>query len=236
MNVNKYIESWEQCTQSKCNSINWCNRFRQLWARSDSLFGLLRSTDDYYRRPIKLRLPLLFYLGHLPCFAWLQFHHLNGVKKVIDELFDKLFERGVDPDVQTGVVNHGHSSQFSVDDEIEEKYWRSFSVQSVTEYKCKVRSEIINVLMKGKLRYDDIQTLNVLNVALEHEMMHQETLMYLYIQMPIEGIRLNATKEMNLSTRQVTGPLSENRWVTVQGGQTALGKPYNDETKAFSFG
>lgn len=231
MNGIKHIESSDQC-----NGNNWCNQFRQLWARSDYLFGLLRSEEDFYRQPIKLRLPLLFYLGHLPCFAWLQFRHFEGVNKVIDKLYDQLFERGVDPDVQTGIVNHEHSSQFSVDDDTENEYWRSFSVQSITEYKNKVRAEIIQVLINGNLHYHDIQTLNILNVALEHEMMHQETLMYLYLHVPIEGLRLPSTKKMDLTLRQVNVPLSENRWVTVPGGRTSLGKPYNEDVKAYSYG
>jgi dimethylhistidine N-methyltransferase len=218
------------------NDIDWCNKFHQLWERSDCLFGLLRSSNDFYRQPIKLRLPLLFYLGHLPCFAWVQFRHLANVNKVIDGLYDKLFERGVDPDVQTGVVNHGHSSRFSVNDGIEKDYWRSFSVESVIEYKLKIRLEMINVLINGNLQFDDIQTLNVLNIALEHEMMHQETLMYLFAQLPIEALRLDVMNEMDLHLHQVALPLSENIWVPLPGGQTSLGKPYNKDATTFSFG
>jgi dimethylhistidine N-methyltransferase len=236
----KYRQSFDQCNhtngKSESNIIKWCNKFNQLWERSDRLFGLLRSSNDFYRQPIKLRLPLLFYLGHLPCFAWIQFRHLKNVNKVIDVLYDKLFERGVDPNVQTGVVNHEHSSRFSVNDDIEKEYWLSFSVQSVVEYKLKVRSEILNVFMNGNLNFDDIETLNILNVAAEHEMMHQETLMYLFAQLPIEALRVDVMNETDLRLRHVTPPLSENIWILLPGGQTSLGKPYNEETATYSFG
>jgi len=240
MDIINHLQSSYQCNhindESKSNIIKWCNKFNQLWERSDYLFGLLRSSNDFYRQPIQLRLPLLFYLGHLPCFAWVQFRHLDGVNKVIDIVYDKIFERGVDPDVQTGVVNHQHSSRFSINDDIEKEYWESFSVQSVVEYKLQVRSEIINVLTNNNLNFDDIETLNVLNIALEHEMMHQETLMYLFAQLPIEAFRLNVRNETDLRLHHVILPLPENIWISLPGGQTSLGKSYNEEATTFSFG
>ncbi|CAF5211045.1 unnamed protein product, partial [Rotaria magnacalcarata] len=213
------------------------NKFNQIWERSDYLFGLLHSSDDFYRQPIKLRLPLLFYLGHLPCFTWAQLQHLDGVNKIIDALFDKLFQRGVDPNVRTGVVNHGHSSRFSINDESEKEYWRSFSVQSVEEYKIKVRSEIKNVLMNGDLKFHDLNTLNVLNIAVEHEMMHQETLMYLFAQLSIEAFRSDITNEKDLRQLcDVTSPLPENIWIPLPGGQLSLGKSYSEQLPTYSFG
>lgn len=215
---------------------NWCNKFNQLWERSDYLFSLLRSSDDFYRKPIKLKLPLLFYLGHLPCFAWVQFRHLDGVNNIIDTLYDKLFERGVDPNVQTGIVNHQHSSRYSINDNTEKEYWQSFSVQNVVEYKLKVRSQIISVLVNGNLNFDNIETLNVLNVALEHEMMHQETLMYLFAQLPIEALQMDSMNETNLRVHRVISSLTETIWISLPGGQTSLGKPYNEELATYSLG
>ncbi|CAF4685641.1 unnamed protein product [Rotaria sp. Silwood1] len=221
-------------TDSNC--INWCKKFHQIWERSDYLFGLIRSSDDFYRQPIKLRLPLLFYLGHLPCFSWVQFQNFDGVNKTIDVLFDEIFQRGVDPDVSTGIVNHKHSSRFSINDDQEKDYWQSFSVPSINEYKLKVRSEIENVLMNGNLNFDDVQTLNILNVALEHEIMHQETLMYLYAQLPLEALRLDIVNEEDFRLCHVTLPLPDNKWIQLPGGQISLGKPYNEKSTTFSFG
>ncbi|CAF1098527.1 unnamed protein product [Adineta steineri] len=214
----------------------WINKFNQLWNRSDQLFSLLRSPDDYYKQPIELRLPLLFYLGHLPCFSWAQFRHLNGINDIIDNTYDDLFVRGVDPDVQTGVVEHTHSSRFSTNIKDEENYWRSFTVQSVNEYKKKVREQILRVLVHGNLDLNNLHTLNVLNIATEHEMLHQETLMYLFVQLPIESLRMDIITEMDLRQTSVVSSLPENRWVTLPGGQTSLGKPYNDQPSTFSFG
>ncbi|CAF2465135.1 unnamed protein product [Rotaria sp. Silwood2] len=236
----KHNQSFDQYNHVNGDSdfiiINWCNKFHQIWERSDCLFDLLRSSDDFYRQPIKLRLPLLFYLGHLPCFSWAQFQHLHGVDKIVDVLYDKLFQRGVDPDVLTGIVNHGHSSRFSMNDDQEKEYWHSFSVENVNEYKLKVRSEIENVLMNGNLDFYDVQTLNILNIALEHEMMHQETLMYLYAQLPIESLRLDGMNEEDFRLCHVTLPLSDNKWIPLPGGQISLGKAYNENKTTYSFG
>ena len=214
----------------------WIDKFNQVWDRTDRLFSLLRSSDDHYKQPIKLRLPLIFYLGHLPCFSWVQFRHLNGVDNIIHNIYDDLFVCGVDPDVQTSIVEHTHSSQFSTDVKEEEQYWRSFTIQSVIEYKQNVRERILYVLTSSNLDLNDIHTLNVLNIAVEHEMLHQETLMYLFVQLPIESLRMDIIIESNLCQTSTISFLPENNWVTLPGGQTSLGKSYNNQPSTFSFG
>jgi hypothetical protein len=74
-------------------------RLKAAWLRSDRLFGLL-ADEAWLQQPIALRQPFLFYLGHLPAFAW---NHLG--RGWLGQLpfrpdFDTLFERGIDP---TGV-------------------------------------------------------------------------------------------------------------------------------------
>ncbi|CAF1453446.1 unnamed protein product [Adineta ricciae] len=214
----------------------WTNKFDNIWNRSDRLFSLLRSSDDYYRQPVKLRLPLIFYLGHLPCFSWTQFRHLNDVDDVLDPIYDEVFVRGVDPNVQTGIVEHTHSSRFSTDVKEEEQYWRSFTVSSVVEYKQNVRKQIVHVLTDGNLDLNDLHTLNVLNIAAEHEMLHQETLMYLFVQLPIESFRVDEIVELQLRQMPAISSLSENKWVKLPGGHTSLGKPCCDKSSTFSFG
>ena len=231
----------DQYVEKRMPVQDWCKKFHDVWNQTDRLFSLLRSTDDYYRQPIQLRLPIIFYLGHLPCFSWLQFRNINkNSGESIDKLYDKIFERGVDPDVETdvetGVVKHSHSSQFSMDTKNEENYWRSFSVTSVNDYKRKVREKLINILTDYKLDLNDIETLNILNIALEHEMLHQETMMYMFVHLPIESLRLNMTCEDNFYLSSHVSSLSDNSWVLLPGGQTSLGKPYDVSIEKYSFG
>lgn len=236
MVVNERIVPNGQNFQSKSAINDWCKKFNDVWNQSDRLFSLIRSADDYYKQPIKLRLPLIFYLGHLPCFSWLQFRHLNDVNNSIDNIYDQLFERGVDPDVETGIVKHSHSSQFSIDSKNEENYWRSFSVASVIDYKNKIRTKLISILTNENLDFNNIQTLNILNIAMEHEMLHQETLMYMFIQLPIESFRLDIIRENDLCQTLYVSSLPDNTWVMLPGGQTSLGKSYNVQTETYSFG
>jgi len=44
-------------------------RLRDSWSRSDEIFDLL-DPEALHEQPIGLRQPLIFYLGHLPAFAW----------------------------------------------------------------------------------------------------------------------------------------------------------------------
>src|SRR5262245_18163494 len=71
-------------------------RLADAWARSDAIFAALPEAV-LLARPIPLRHPFLFYLGHLPAFAANQV--LRGVlgHPGLDPGFEELFERGIDP-------------------------------------------------------------------------------------------------------------------------------------------
>ena len=238
MPLNNAYDHYQQHQQwqPKRQKTQWSNQFDRMWKRSDWLFSLLRSTDDFYRQPIKLRLPLLFYLGHLPCFTWNQFRNLPGVNYAVDMFYDQLFQRGIDPDVQTGVVHHQHSSPYSSDEDQLDKYWRSFTVQNISDYKEKVREEIRRILLGDQLDFKDVATLDILNVALEHEMMHQETLLYLFAQLPAEALQSHLLNQSSLISQRESRRLVENPWISIASGLTSLGKPYHDQTSTYSFG
>jgi hypothetical protein len=44
---------------------------KSLWARSDSIFFEVLTAEGLFTRPIDLRNPLVFYLGHLPGFNYI---------------------------------------------------------------------------------------------------------------------------------------------------------------------
>ena len=71
-------------------------RFREAWARTDEIFSWV-APDALLERPIALRHPFAFYLGHLPAFAANQI--LSGVlgRPPLDAALGTLFERGIDP-------------------------------------------------------------------------------------------------------------------------------------------
>src|SRR5947208_16301569 len=78
--------------------MSFRDRFTTAWRRTDMLFGLV-ARDAMQSRPIALRHPFIFYVGHLPAFAWN--HICRGVlqRPSFDPRFADMFDRGIDPDV-----------------------------------------------------------------------------------------------------------------------------------------
>ena len=145
-------------------------QFFLAWDRSDKIIGIVESHASL-ARPIAFRHPFLFYVGHLPAFAWNQI--CGGVlrKKSINPHFDNLFSRGIDPDVETGEC-HAHPEV--------PRSWPQW--KAVLDYRDKVRSAVLAsfdaVLERGPR---DLMAENgrVFSMVLEHEYMHQETLLYM---------------------------------------------------------
>ncbi len=81
-------------------------RFLTTWSRTDEIFDIVKS-HALLSKPIALRHPFIFYVGHLAAFAWNQI--CRGVLqwKTFNPHFDELFSRGIDPDVDTGDC-HAH--------------------------------------------------------------------------------------------------------------------------------
>jgi ergothioneine biosynthesis protein EgtB len=134
-------------------------QLREAWRRSDRLFALL-SDEAWLEQPIPLRQPFVFYLGHLPAFAW---NHLGpgvfGLRAFRPDL-DRLFERGIDP--------------VGVDAYVPRAAWPSLS--AVLEYRDRVRRTLDDVLSDPGL---PPAQLPVLDMVVEHELMHHETLLYM---------------------------------------------------------
>ena len=71
-------------------------RLLRAWQRTDLIFSTLRP-DAFLARPIALRHPFIFYVGHLPAFAWI--HICGGTlgQPSFAPAFDDMFSRGIDP-------------------------------------------------------------------------------------------------------------------------------------------
>jgi ergothioneine biosynthesis protein EgtB len=134
-------------------------RLRAAWQRSDRLFGLL-AEGAWLEQPIPLRQPFLFYLGHLPAFAW---NHLGrgllGRPAFRPEL-DRLFERGIDP--------------VGVDAYVPNAAWPERA--EVLDYRDRVRRELAEPLSDPGFPRDGAP---VVAMVVEHELMHHETLLYM---------------------------------------------------------
>jgi ergothioneine biosynthesis protein EgtB len=133
--------------------------------RSDEIFSLLQPAA-LYERPIAERHRLVFYLGHLEAFEWnLICAGTLGMKSANPEL-DRLFAFGIDP-------TNGNLPQDSAAD------WPGES--KIRSYVRNVRSAVDRCLDHGLEQATGDRTFRM---AVEHRLMHVETLAYLVHGLP----------------------------------------------------
>jgi iron(II)-dependent oxidoreductase len=147
-------------------------RLQNARARSDELFGIVRD-EAMYDRPIAERHRIIFYVGHLEAFDWnLLAERAFGLKPFQAE-FDTLFSFGIDP------VGSGLPTDVPAD-------WPKR--EEVSRYVSRVREKldeaIEEALSKDGSGHPQLKTL--LEVAIEHRLMHSETLAYMLHRLPSE--------------------------------------------------
>jgi ergothioneine biosynthesis protein EgtB len=154
------------------------DRLTDSWARTDRIFGIL-GPGGWLSRPIALRHPFIFYLGHLPAFAW---NHVGGGllgRPSFNPVFDELFSRGIDPDVDDPTRCHDHP-------EVPDR-WPA--VEDVVAYRDRVR-EALRASVDAVTARADTHLMardgRVFSMVIEHELMHQETLLYMLQRLPLE--------------------------------------------------
>src|SRR5688572_30295456 len=156
-------------------SIEWYRRNR---ARSEAIFDLI-DPAAYYSRPISLRNPIVFYEGHLPAFSVIAFLRRGLGLPPVDARLEKLFERGIDPESEAGAVpRSGAATVWPSRDEV-----RAFA----RACDAAVLAAIPNMPATPG-------AIEGLYTALEHEAMHQETLLYMWHRLPYE-LKVRPTSE-----------------------------------------
>ena len=149
---------------------DWYRRNR---ARSEAIFDLI-DPSAYYSRPISLRNPIVFYEGHLPAFSVIAFLRRGLGLPPVDARLESLFERGIDPDTESAAVpRSGASTVWPARDEV-----RAFA------RRCDAA-----VLAAIETLPASAAALEGLHTALEHEAMHQETLLYMWHRLPYDQKR-----------------------------------------------
>ena len=152
-------------------AVDWYRRNR---ARSEAIFDLI-DPAAYYSRPISLRNPIVFYEGHLPAFSVIAFLRRGLGLPPVDARLETLFERGIDPDTEASAVpRSGASTTWPSRDEV-----RAFA---------RACDEAVIAAMSSTSRRRPV-ALEGLYTALEHEAMHQETLLYMWHRLPYEQKR-----------------------------------------------
>jgi iron(II)-dependent oxidoreductase len=152
--------------------------YREARARSRELFEII-TPDAYYDRPIRLRNPIVFYEGHLPAFAVNTLVKLTMKRPGIDEPFETLFARGIDPEDEA-------SAKSPTD------LWPSR--EDVQAY-----GREADAMVEAALR--ELPDHEATFTVLEHELMHQETLLYMFHELAHEKKRGAAVEVANAGGR-----------------------------------
>ena len=142
--------------------------------RSDEIFEVVKA-DSVYERPIPERHRIIFYIGHLETFDWNLLRERALSLKSFHAEFDRLFAFGIDP-VGGGLPNDQPSD------------WPS--VAAVRDYANRIRQALDENLSRkdfdAAANAGEFSLHTLLNVAIEHRLMHAETLAYMLHQLPLE--------------------------------------------------
>ncbi|HEX6738164.1 MAG TPA: SUMF1/EgtB/PvdO family nonheme iron enzyme [Vicinamibacteria bacterium] len=166
-------------------------------ARSRRFFEEVLHPDAYHARPIALRHPIVFYEGHLPAFAVNTLVKWGLGQPGLDEELETLFERGIDP---------------------------ASEAASPTRERWPDRARVQDFARRADVRVEEAlgesgerHTLAV-GTVLEHELMHQETLLYMLHRLPADRLRPQGARP------RVHPPAPTNRAVVrVPAGLATLG-------------
>jgi gamma-glutamyl hercynylcysteine S-oxide synthase len=149
---------------------DWYLRNRK---RSRGLFDLL-DPQTYYSRPISLRNPIVFYEGHLPAFSLISLVQRGTGERGVDERLELLFARGIDPDSRDAAVpRSGAGTIWPARDEV-----LRFGAAADELVLRTLRDHVFDETRPAMRRGEAVFT------ALEHEAMHQETLLYMWHRLP----------------------------------------------------
>ena len=141
-------------------------------ARTDELLGIVRP-EAFYDRPIRERHRIMFYTGHLEAFDWNLLGRRHFDLPAFDTTFDQLFAFGIDPvggglptdtpqdwPVRAQVDAYNQRLRHALD----KRLAASFDSRSERSLACE----------------------RLLEVAIEHRLMHAETLAYMLNQLPLD--------------------------------------------------
>ena len=183
------------------------SRYRCNRERSAHLFNLICDTA-YYSRPIALRHPIVFYEGHLPAFSFNTLVKRGLGRPSIDAALETLFARGIDPHESTADAHTDARAGWP-----DRKTVRAFAAEA--------DRQVLEALAEGELSQPGHPLLDNAEAAfciLEHEAMHQETLLYMWHRLPLEAKRRPADYHP-----RVSGASPTQTWIGIAAGTAALG-------------
>jgi len=162
--------------------------------QTDALFRVVRP-DSFYERPIAERHRIVFYLGHVEAFDWNLIGRYALDRRPFHAEFDHLFAFGIDP--PPGQLPSDRPSDWP-------------SLAEVDRYNQRVRDEIDELIEEVPAQ--------LLHVAVEHRLMHAETIAYILHQLDYQRKVAPA-----LPPEVETAPAPQPRMVEIPAGTAQLG-------------
>ena len=175
------------------------------------LFDLLQP-ETYYDKPIPLRHPIVFYEGHIPAFSVNCFLRKGLGQAGINHDLEILFARGIDP------------SDFQEANRAAIKTWPERT--TVQQYAREADQVILEMLASATLEDDAKPALcrgQSVFTMLEHEIMHQETLLYMWHRLSPDQKKKPANME---PPRNESAPKPTT--VHIPAGKTTLGSQLDE--------
>ena len=188
--------------------------YRRNRARSRELFDLL-TAEAYYSQPISLRHPIVFYEGHLPGFSFNTLVKKGLDRPSIDPRLETLFARGIDPHEATAGSGGssrsggaGRSDAWPARDEV-----HAFADEA--------DRQVLEALLHADVDrpgHPLLDRAEAVFTILEHEVMHQETLLYMWQRLPFAQKRKPAGYQP-----RVDGAAPPGEWIEIPAGCATLG-------------
>lgn len=181
--------------------------FHASFDRYEQLFETLTSDEAYFIKPIALRHPLIFYLGHTATFFVNKLILAGLIKQRINPVYESMFAIGVD--------------EMSWDDLGDAGYdWPS--VAEVMAYRSAVRAAVDRVIRDTPLSLpiDWDHPWWVVLMGIEHEQIHLETSSVLIRQHALRHVRLHPA----WAPCRSVAPAPQNGLVEIPTGDVSLGR------------
>ena len=185
--------------------------FHATFERYEQLFEVLACDEAYYKKPISLRHPLIFYLGHTATFFANKLLLAGLIPARINPRLESMFAVGVD--------------EMSWDDLNDANYaWPT--VAEVRAYRAQLRHTVDEIIRHAPLSlpigWDNPWWTIVMGI--EHERIHLETSSVLMRQHELKYVQPHPA----FPPCRKSGPAPINSLVDVPAGPVRLGKDFSD--------
>lgn len=191
----------------RAHLIAWYRRNRE---RTRAIFDVLADDETYYCQPIALRHPIVFYEGHLPAFSFNTVVKAGLGGREIDRALETLFARGIDPaDAPAAAADPGRAREL----------WPSR--EAVLRFAEEADARVLDAMAHADIERSGDPLLDraeAVFAILEHEAMHQETMLYMWHRLALSQKRRPEGYEP-----QVEGSLPRQEWIDIPAGSAGLG-------------